>query len=157
MRYSLDDTIAAIATAPGEAGIGIVRVSGDDALALLQKVFRPAAGSWILESHRMVYGSLVAEDGEPLDEVLAVWFKAPRSYTREDVVEIHSHGGSVAVRQALGRLLRAGARLAEPGEMTLRAFLNGRLDLARPRLFWTWCAPAPSAGCTPRWGNSAAR
>ncbi|MGH2541353.1 MAG: tRNA uridine-5-carboxymethylaminomethyl(34) synthesis GTPase MnmE [Ardenticatenaceae bacterium] len=131
MRYSLDDTIAAIATAPGEAGIGIVRVSGWEALPILQAVFRPAAPSWEPESHRMVYGSLRAEGGELLDEVMAVWFKRPRSYTREDVVELHSHGGGVAVRQALGRVLRAGARLAEPGEMTLRAFLNGRLDLAQ--------------------------
>ncbi len=131
MNYSLDDTIAAIATAPGEAGIGIVRISGAEALPILQNIFRPAAPAWQPESHRMVYGSLVDEQGEPLDEVMAVWFKAPRSYTREDVVEIHSHGGSVAVRQALSRVLREGARLAEPGEMTLRAFLNGRLDLAQ--------------------------
>ncbi len=131
MNYSLDDTIAAIATAPGEAGIGIVRVSGPGALAILQGLFRPAAPAWQPESHRMSYGWLASEAGEPLDELMAVWFQAPRSYTREDVVELHSHGGSVAVRQALARVLRAGARLAEPGEMTLRAFLNGRLDLAQ--------------------------
>jgi tRNA modification GTPase len=79
----------------------------------------------------MVYGTLVGSQGEPLDEVMVVWFQAPRSYTREDVVELHTHGGSVAVREALGLVLQAGARLAEAGEMTLRAFLNGRLDLAQ--------------------------
>ncbi len=131
MNYSLEDTIAAIATAPGEAGVGIVRVSGGAARALLGRVFRPAGGAQRLETHRMLYGWLIDEAGEPLDEVLAVWFQAPRSYTREDVVEVHAHGGSVAIRQALGRLLNEGARLAEPGEMTLRAFLNGRLDLAQ--------------------------
>jgi tRNA modification GTPase len=130
MNYSLDDTIAAIATAPGEAGIGIVRVSGAEALPLLERVFR-AAGDAPARSHLMRYGHLVDERGEPLDEVMAIWFRAPRSYTREDVAEIHSHGGHVAVRQALAFLLSAGARLANPGEMTLRAFLNGRLDLAQ--------------------------
>ncbi|MBA3533401.1 MAG: tRNA uridine-5-carboxymethylaminomethyl(34) synthesis GTPase MnmE [Ardenticatenales bacterium] len=131
MTYSLDDTIAAIATAPGEAGIGIVRLSGRETLPLLQQMFRPAAPAWEARSHQMSYGFLVDEAGERLDEVMVVWFQAPRSYTCEDVVEIHAHGGSVAVRQALALSLRAGARLAEPGEMTLRAFLNGRLDLAQ--------------------------
>ncbi|HEX8684253.1 MAG TPA: tRNA uridine-5-carboxymethylaminomethyl(34) synthesis GTPase MnmE [Ardenticatenaceae bacterium] len=131
MNYSLDDTIAAVATAAGEAGIGIVRISGPQALPMLQRVFRPAAPSWQPESHRMVYGRLVTLAGEMLDEVMAVWFQAPRSYTREEVVELHTHGGSVALRQALGLVLQAGARLAEPGEMTLRAFLNGRLDLSQ--------------------------
>ncbi|MGB0389201.1 MAG: tRNA uridine-5-carboxymethylaminomethyl(34) synthesis GTPase MnmE [Ardenticatenaceae bacterium] len=134
MTYSLNDTIAAIATAPGEAGIGIVRISGMQALPILKRVFRPAANknkTWPPESHRMLYGKLVNPAREPLDEVMTVWFQKPRSYTREDVVELHSHGGSVAVRQALGLVLQAGARLAEPGEMTLRAFLNGRIDLAQ--------------------------
>jgi tRNA modification GTPase len=138
MNYSLNDTITAVATAPGEAGIGIVRISGEQALPILKKVFRPAAASmsrgtrvWQPESHRMVYGKLVNRQGEPLDEVMVVWFQAPRSYTREDVVELHTHGGSVAVREALGLVLQAGARLAEAGEMTLRAFLNGRIDLAQ--------------------------
>ena len=131
MNYSLNDTIAAVATAPGEAGIGIVRISGNEALRILKSVFRPATKKWQPESHRMVYGQLVNRAGKPLDEVMAVWFQKPRSYTREDVVELHAHGGSVAVRQALGLVLQAGARLAEAGEMTLRAFLNGRLDLAQ--------------------------
>jgi tRNA modification GTPase len=130
MQYSLNDTIAAIATAPGEAGIGIVRVSGAEALPLLERVFR-AAGEIPPRSHLMRYGHIVDGEGQSLDEVMAIYFKAPRSYTREDVVEIHSHGGHVAVKQALGLLLNAGARLANPGEMTLRAFLNGRLDLAQ--------------------------
>ena len=131
MNYSLDDTIAAVATAPGEAGIGIIRISGHHALRLLKTLFRPISKTWQPESHRMVYGKLVNRAEEPLDEVMAVWFQAPRSYTKEDVVEIHAHGGSVAIRQALSLVLQAGARLAEPGEMTLRAFLNGRLDLAQ--------------------------
>lgn len=131
MNYSLDDTIAAVATAPGEAGIGIVRVSGAAALPILRALFRPASPAWQPESHHMAYGTLINRAGEALDEVMALWFQAPRSYTREDVVELHTHGGSVAVRQALTLVLQAGARLAEPGEMTLRAFLNGRLDLAQ--------------------------
>lgn len=130
MQYSLTDTIVAIATAPGEAGIGIVRLSGTQALPLLGQVFRAAGGS-SPHSHLMRYGHLVDAQGEALDEVMAVWFQTPRSYTREDVVEIHSHGGHIAVKQALSLLLNAGARLATPGEMTLRAFLNGRLDLAQ--------------------------
>ncbi len=131
MNYSLDDTIAAVATAPGEAGIGIIRISGHDALPLLKMLFRPATKTWQPESHRMIYGKLINRAGETLDEVMAVWFQAPRSYTKEDVVEIHAHGGSVPIRQALSLVLQAGARLAEAGEMTLRAFLNGRLDLAQ--------------------------
>jgi tRNA modification GTPase len=132
VSYSLDDTIAAIATAPGEAGIGIVRISGPQALPILQALFEPAAGdAWRAESHQMSFGWLLDVAGMRVDEVMTVWFQAPRSYTREDVVEIHSHGGAVPIRQALSRTLQLGARLAEPGEMTLRAFLNGRLDLAQ--------------------------
>ena len=121
MNYSLNDTIAAVATAPGEAGIGIVRISGNEALRILKRVFRPASKKWHPKSHRMVYGQLVNRAGQPLDEVMAVWFQKPRSYTREDVVELHAHGGTVAVRQALGLVLQAGARLSEAGEMTLRS------------------------------------
>lgn len=131
MNYALNDTIAAIGTAPGEAGIGIIRMSGAEALPILKGIFRAAAPQWLPESHRMSYGHLINAEGEPLDEVMVVWFQKPRSYTQEDVVEIHAHGGSVAIRQALGMVLQAGARLAEPGEMTLRAFLNGRIDLAQ--------------------------
>lgn len=131
------DTIAAIATAPGEGGVGIVRMSGPEALDFAQSIFRfgrslrqPNAGE--IESHKMHYGSIVdPKTGSIVDEVLMVWMQAPRSYTREDVVEIHSHGGYVPVRAVLNLCLGAGARLAEPGEFTLRAFLNGRIDLSQ--------------------------
>ena len=121
------DTIAALATAPGEGGIAIVRISGPDAEALLSRLFVPAR-TW--ESHRMYYGHIVYE-GETLDECMAVLFRAPRSYTREDVAEIHLHGGSWAAQSVLSALYRFGARPAGAGEFTRRAFLNGRVDLSR--------------------------
>ncbi|MBR4540194.1 MAG: tRNA uridine-5-carboxymethylaminomethyl(34) synthesis GTPase MnmE [Clostridia bacterium] len=121
------DTIAALATAPGEGGIAIVRVSGPDAEALLSRLFLPAH-AW--ESHRMYYGHIVYA-GETLDECMAVLMRAPRSYTREDVAEIHLHGGSWAAQSVLNALYRLGARPAGPGEFTRRAFLNGRVDLSR--------------------------
>lgn len=127
-----DDTIAAIATPLGEGGIGIVRVSGRRAQAILRAVFRPAARrASQIESHRLYYGSFVDQTGRVLDRGLAVLMRAPHSYTGEDVVECHTHGGVAAVRAVLEAVLVAGARLAEPGEMTLRAFLNGKLDLAQ--------------------------
>ena len=131
------DTIAAIATAPGEGGVGIVRLSGPDSLAFALGIFRAGRALRIpdparIESHRMHYGSVVdPRSGSVVDEVMLAWMQAPRSYTREDVVEIHSHGGYVPVRTVLNLCLRAGARLAEPGEFTLRAFLNGRIDLSQ--------------------------
>lgn len=131
MQYSLDDTIAAISTAPGEAGIGVVRISGPLAPEILQRRFRPARPDAPPDSHLLRYGTLVDDRGQPVDEVMAVWFHAPRSYTREEVVEIQSHGGATVLRETLATVLRAGARLAEPGEMTLRAFMNGRIDLAQ--------------------------
>ena len=131
------DTIAAIATAPGEGGVGIVRLSGPDSLPFALSVFRSGRSLRVpnqvdIESHRMHYGSIVdPESGAVIDEVLMVWMRAPRTYTREDVVEIHSHGGYVPVRAVLNLCLTAGARLAEPGEFTLRAFLNGRISLSQ--------------------------
>ncbi len=131
------DTIAAIATAPGEGGVGIVRLSGPDALGAGLAIFRAGRtlrrlDSGDVESHRMLYGSIVdPESRAVVDEVLLVWMQSPRSYTREDVVEIHCHGGHVPVRSILNLCLKAGARLAEPGEFTLRAFLNGRIDLSQ--------------------------
>ncbi|MEZ4572579.1 MAG: tRNA uridine-5-carboxymethylaminomethyl(34) synthesis GTPase MnmE [Thermomicrobiales bacterium] len=131
------DTIAAIATAPGEAGVGIVRLSGPDSLPFALSFFRSGRSLSVpnaerIESHRMYYGSAVdPSDGSVVDEVMFVWMRSPKSYTREDVVEIHSHGGYVPVRSVLGLCLGAGARLAEPGEFTLRAFLNGRIDLSQ--------------------------
>jgi tRNA modification GTPase len=127
------DTIAAIATPPGEGGIGTVRLSGPEAESILARIFVPSSGaSGQMESHRLVFGYVRdSQTGERVDEVLAVLMRAPHSYTREDVVEIDCHGGTVAVQRVLGLCLREGARIAQPGEFTLRAFLNGRLDLAQ--------------------------
>ena len=128
---SLHDTIAAIATAPGTGGIGIIRMSGPDAAAILMRVFRPAGKNQAIpESHRLVYGKLT--DGEQIiDECMAVIMRAPRSYIREDVAEIQLHGGRYVINKALELCLKAGARLAEAGEFTRRAFLNGRVDLSQ--------------------------
>lgn len=135
--YALDDTIAAIATPIGEGGIGIIRLSGPKADSILRRVFvagraTQAQQDTRLESHVMTYGHIVdPESCETLDEVLAVFMAAPRTYTREDVAEIHCHGGVVPLRRTLELALSSGARLAQPGEFTLRAFLNGRIDLAQ--------------------------
>jgi len=131
---SLDDTIAAVSTAMGEGGIGIVRLSGSAAEAILRATFAPSGipPGGTFESHRFYYGHVVAADSDvPVDEALAVLMRAPRTYTREDVAEVHCHGGIVPLRRTLGLMLSLGARLAEPGEFTLRAFLNGRIDLAQ--------------------------
>lgn len=128
------DTIAAISTALGPGAIGIVRLSGPEALMVAEKAFRPARGRGIEheESFCLLYGHVVdPDDGETIDEVLLAVMRGPRSYTREDVVEFHCHGGLVAQRAVLRLVLRLGARLAEPGEFTRRAFLNGRIDLAQ--------------------------
>ena len=122
-----NDTIAALATAPGEGGIAIVRVSGPEAERMLSALFAPKRP---FESHRMVYGHIVS-GGETVDECMAVLFRAPKSYTREDVAEIHLHGGEWAARATLEALYGLGARAAEPGEFTRRAFMNGRIDLSR--------------------------
>jgi tRNA modification GTPase len=132
--YSLDDTIAAISTPPGEGGIAIVRLSGPQAVAILQRLFAPArlrADQW-LPPRRLLLGHIVEPTSRrPVDEVLVSFMPAPHTYTRQDVVEINSHGGIVAARRILELCLAAGARLAGPGEFTLRAFLNGRLDLTQ--------------------------
>src|SRR6266581_7926855 len=131
---SVTDTICAIATPPGEGGIGIIRVSGDKAVEIASKVFLGIQGSRVSDfpSHTLHVGHLRDPDtGERLDEVLVAVMKAPRSYTREDIVEFHCHGSPLVLRLGLEALIRNGARLAEPGEFTKRAFLNGRLDLAQ--------------------------
>ncbi len=130
------DTIAAIATAIGEGGIGIVRLSGPDSGAIAGRVFRRTKRGGRtdtpLPSHRLIHGLIRdPESGATIDEALAVRMAAPHSYTREEVVELQCHGGPTATREALRVCLRAGARAAEPGEFTLRAFVNGRLDLAQ--------------------------
>ncbi len=127
--FDTRDTIAAIATAPGEAGIAVVRLSGPKSLHVADRIFR---GKGPLPSqrpsHTLAYGSIVDHD-EILDEVLLLIMRAPRTYTCEDVVEIQSHGGATSSRRILCCVLDRGLRLAEPGEFTARAFLNGRLDL----------------------------
>ena len=129
-----EDTIAAISTAPGHSGIGIVRLSGSDALKIAERIFLSARQKKIRKtpSHRMLYGHIIdPANKETIDEVLVSVMKAPHTYTREDMVEINSHGGPVPMRRILDLVLHAGARLAEPGEFTQRAFLNGRLDLVQ--------------------------
>ena len=127
------DTIAAIAPAPGEAGVGMLRISGARAIEVADAVFRAASGKRLkdAETQRVLYGHVVDEEGAPIDEVLALVMRAPHSYTREDVVELSCHGGSIVLRRVLGRVLAAGARSAERGEFTKRAFLSGRLDLSQ--------------------------
>ena len=131
MKSREKETIAAIATASGAGGIAIVRISGCDAEAILKQIFIPARRREYFESNKLMYGRAVDGDGGTLDEVMAVLMRAPATYTREDVAEIHCHGGSVSAKGVLGRVLALGARMAEPGEFTKRAFLNGRVDLAR--------------------------
>ena len=130
---SLSDTIAAIATAisPQQGSVGIVRLSGDRAVAIAQTIFH-AGGKQIWESHRILYGYVINPLNKAVvDESLLLLMKAPRSFTREDVVEFHCHGGIMAVQQVLNLCLEHGARLAEAGEFSLRAFLNGRIDLTQ--------------------------
>lgn len=124
------DTIAAPATPSGSGGIGIVRISGPRAEIVLRLLFRPTRRLTRLRSHQLYHGQIVDQAEIPIDEVLAVVMRAPHSYTREDVVEIHCHGGQVVLRRILDLLLDQEIRLANPGEFTQRAFLNGRLDLA---------------------------
>jgi tRNA modification GTPase len=126
-----NETIAAIATPPGPGGIGIVRLSGPRCVAIVDTVFvthRPAV-QWT--SHHMYRGRILDAGGAGLDEALAVLMRAPQSYTGEDVLELHCHGSPAVMRGVLARVLGCGARLAQPGEFTKRAFLNGRLDLAQ--------------------------
>jgi tRNA modification GTPase len=130
--HDLEDTIAAIATARGEGGIGIVRVSGPDSLKTALKIFQPKKTQKNLESHRLYYGDIVdPSDNRAVDEALLSYMKAPNSFTKEDVVEINSHGGSIVLHKIMEMLLREGIREASPGEFTKRAYLNGRIDLSQ--------------------------
>ena len=124
------ETIAAIATAMSNAGIGVIRVSGDQAVEICDKVYRGKQKLSEAESHTVHYGHIVWED-EVVDEVMVLVLRAPRTYTREDTVEIDCHGGMLVMNRILDCVLRAGARPAEPGEFTKRAFLNGRIDLSQ--------------------------
>ena len=140
-----NDTIAAIATALSDSGIGIVRISGDRAIEIANSLIQSKSGKRFVasaKSHTIQYGFVVCEkdgilenemdtkSGKMIDEVMVSVFRAPKSYTKEDVVEINCHGGVLVTKKVLELVLRAGARLAEPGEFTKRAFLNGRIDLA---------------------------
>ncbi len=131
------DTIAAIATAPGQGAVAIIRLSGQRSLGILQELFRPGphyrnnALPFAFKPRTLHYGWLHSPKGEALDEVMAVHLPGPRSFSGEDCVEIHCHGGSAVPQAVLQATLEAGARLAEPGEFTRRAFLNGRLDLSQ--------------------------
>ena len=127
----MEDTIAAIATPPGEGGIGIVRISGEKAEEILDLVFRPFGGEQEAGPRKLRYGHVVDDDGNVIDEVLAVLMKAPHTYTGEDVAEIDCHGGIVPLRKTLSLVYSKGARPAERGEFTKRAFLNGRIDLSQ--------------------------
>ena len=135
VRFTMKtDTIAAIATAMSDSGIGIIRVSGDEAVEIVDKIYRNSKDEEILkkyDSHTIHYGFIVEEDGTIIDEVMVSVMKAPRSYTAEDTVEINCHGGVLMMQKILHRVLKAGARIAEPGEFTKRAFLNGRIELSK--------------------------
>jgi tRNA modification GTPase len=125
-------TIAAISTPPGAGGIGMIRISGSASLTILKTIFTPANPPCPLDSHRLYYGTITdPAQAKLLDEVLVVYMRAPKTYTREDVVEIHCHGGFLVLQSVLELILAHGAELAEPGEFTKRAFLNGRIDLTR--------------------------
>ena len=127
------DTIAAIATANGSSGVGIIRISGEEAFPIADRVVRLPGGKKRLsdaKSHTIHYG-FVCEGEESIDEALILLMRAPRSFTAEDTVELQCHGGMLVTRRVLEAVLRAGARLAEPGEFTKRAFLNGRIDLSQ--------------------------
>lgn len=131
------DTIAAPATPPGVGGIGIIRISGPESPAILQKLFHPAKSGALLSPRRMVLGTVRSPQTQAiLDEVLAVYMPGPFSHTGEDVVEIHAHGGPAVVSAICDLVLGQGARLAEPGEFTRRAFLNGRIDLSQAEAVW---------------------
>ncbi|MDE7057461.1 MAG: 50S ribosome-binding GTPase, partial [Lachnospiraceae bacterium] len=127
------DTIAAVATSMNASGIGIIRISGTESISIVEKIFCPAKKQKKLteqKSYTIHYGTIV-EDGEVLDEVIVLLMRGPHSYTAEDTVEIDCHGGVYVMHQILNLVIKKGARVAEPGEFTKRAFLNGRIDLSQ--------------------------
>ncbi|MDD4691359.1 tRNA uridine-5-carboxymethylaminomethyl(34) synthesis GTPase MnmE [Eubacterium aggregans] len=128
-----DDIIAAVATPMGSGGIGIVRVSGPGSIPLVENLFKSKSKKNLADliSHSMTYGDIIDDGGAPIDEVLVTVMAGPHTYTTQDVVEINCHGGMVATRAVLDQVLSHGARLAEPGEFTKRAFLGGRIDLSQ--------------------------
>ncbi|MDJ0622781.1 MAG: tRNA uridine-5-carboxymethylaminomethyl(34) synthesis GTPase MnmE [Desulfocapsaceae bacterium] len=127
-----NSTVAAISTPPGAGGIGIIRMSGPTSLQVLRSIFRPHSSKCEFRSHTLYYGNIVApQSGKLLDEVLVVFMQSPKTYTREDVVEVHCHGSFLVLQNILECILEQGVELAEPGEFTKRAFLNGRIDLTK--------------------------
>jgi tRNA modification GTPase len=130
--FNKEETIAAISTPFGESGIGIVRLSGSFAEPIIKKIFKPKKDLFSFVSHHFHFGEIIDnQSGNPVDEVLIVLMKSPKTYTREDIVEIHCHGGYFILQRVLELVLREGARMAQPGEFTKRAFLNGRIDLTQ--------------------------
>ena len=128
-----DDTIVALSTPAGRGGLGVVRLSGSDAVGISERLIRldPGSGKQFPKSHRAAVAELVDQDGGAVDQIVVTFFQKPRSYTAEDVVELSCHGSPVVLALAIERAIELGARLAEPGEFTQRAFLNGRIDLAQ--------------------------
>ena len=126
-------TIVAISTAPGIGGIGIVRMSGEDTFKILEKVFVPKKKEKLenIKGYTIKYGNIVDENNNIIDEVLVSFFKAPKSYTTENMCEINSHGGTVIINKIIDVCIKNGAEIAQPGEFTKRAFLNGRIDLSQ--------------------------
>ncbi|HEX9974429.1 MAG TPA: tRNA uridine-5-carboxymethylaminomethyl(34) synthesis GTPase MnmE [bacterium] len=131
MINGLEDTIAAIATPPGRGGIAIIRLSGSEAIAITKMFFNCGIKLEEIEPRQAVFGKLVDENGFGIDEAIAIFYKAPNSYTKENLVEINCHGGIYLSQKVLELAIQKGARLAKPGEFTLRAFLNGRIDLSQ--------------------------
>lgn len=127
----MQETIAALATPPGEGALAVIRISGAESLAVADTIFRGAKPPSAMEERRVAFGRIVSAETEVIDEVLLTVFHNPRSYTGEDLVEISGHGGSVVASRVLAAALAAGARMARPGEFTERAFLNGKLDLTQ--------------------------
>jgi len=125
------DTIAAISTPLGEGGIAVIRVSGDQAIQIIDDIFIGRKKLSTVDSHTIHYGQLVDNSGETVDEVLVSVMRAPKTFTREDIVEVNCHGGVIAAKRVLDVILEKDVRLAEPGEFTKRAFLNGRIDLSQ--------------------------
>ena len=131
------DTIAAVSTPPGRGGIGVIRVSGPGARTMVERVLRFPEDAPAWKAWSAMLATLPDADGHAVDQVVITYFAAPGSYTAEDVIEIACHGSPVVLRHAVARAATAGARLAEPGEFTLRAYVNGRIDLPQAEA----CAP----------------
>ena len=146
--YDTIDTIAAIATPLGESGIGVIRISGENAFAVGDRIFRGAAEKLLSQrpDRTIQYGLIVDEQGHRIDEVLVLIMKGPHSYTAEDVLEIQCHGGRQSLQEILALILRQGARLANPGEFTERAFVHGRIDLAQAEAVMDVIQAKSSAG-----------